>query len=205
MLDNKGFDEWAGDYDESILKCTGYPFEGYYELLGHVQNLVEVDPNTLVLDIGIGTGKLTYEIYKRGGLIHGLDFSPKMIELARLKMPNGEFFLFDFQNGLPSEVVRHNYDYIVSSYAIHHVEDDLKMNVILQMKSILKDGGVIVIADVSFRTQQDHDGCKLVSGDLWDSEEHYMVADTLVPQLEAVGLDVKYIQKSSCGGIMIIK
>jgi len=205
MLTSEGFDTWAGDYEETILNSSGYPFDGYYDLLAYVQNIVEINPDTYVLDIGIGSGALTYEIYKKGVQIHGLDFSPKMIELAKAKMPNGEFFLFDFQHGLPSEVGCHKYDYIVSSYAIHHIEDPVKINFIVQMKGNLKDSGVIVIADVSFRTQEDHDQCKIVSGDHWDHDEYYMVADSIVPQLEAQGLEVEYIQKSSCGGILIIK
>ena len=32
MLENKGFDEWSGEYNDSIERYSqGYPFEGYYE------------------------------------------------------------------------------------------------------------------------------------------------------------------------------
>ncbi|GEM_PF-4865983 len=27
MLDSKGFDNWAGDYNESIANSNGYPFD----------------------------------------------------------------------------------------------------------------------------------------------------------------------------------
>lgn len=56
MLDSKGFDNWAGDYDESIANSNGYPFDGYYNVLGFVHNMVKVSNDTKILDIGIGTG-----------------------------------------------------------------------------------------------------------------------------------------------------
>lgn len=66
MLNKEGFNEWAGNYDETISKSShGYPFEGYYDVLGFVQNSVIIGENTKVLDLGIGTGLLTYEIYKK--------------------------------------------------------------------------------------------------------------------------------------------
>jgi putative AdoMet-dependent methyltransferase len=83
MLDNNGFDQWAGEYDASIEKLSnGYPFEGYYDVLGYIQNAI-VDPkNTSILDLGIGTGLLTYELYKTGATIAGADFSKQMIDIS---------------------------------------------------------------------------------------------------------------------------
>lgn len=42
MLDNKGFDKWAGEYDASIQRHNiGYPFEGYYNVLSYVHILIK--------------------------------------------------------------------------------------------------------------------------------------------------------------------
>jgi len=40
MMNAKGFDKWSGEYDESIKNSKGYPFEGYYDVLGYVQGQV---------------------------------------------------------------------------------------------------------------------------------------------------------------------
>ena len=94
MLNSTGFDSWAGDYDESISKLSeGYPFEGYYEVLSFVNRCVYLSKGTRVLDIGIGTGLLTEELYRQGAEIFGIDFSPKMLELAKRIMPNGVMIL----------------------------------------------------------------------------------------------------------------
>lgn len=83
MLDNKGFDKWAGEYDASIQRHSeGYPFEGYYNLLSYVHSLIKESKEIKILDVGVGTGLLTHKLYKKGGQIYGIDFSEKMLELA---------------------------------------------------------------------------------------------------------------------------
>ena len=57
-----------------------------------------IGENTKVLDLGIGTGLLTYEIYNKCGEVIGIDFSEKMIEEAYKKMSNGTFYVYDFKD-----------------------------------------------------------------------------------------------------------
>lgn len=67
MLDNKGFDKWAGEYDASIQRHSeGYPFEGYYSVLSYVRSLIKKPKEKRILDVGVGKGLLTYELYKNG-------------------------------------------------------------------------------------------------------------------------------------------
>jgi len=39
----------------------------------------------------------------------------------------------------------------------------------------LKDNGKIIIADVAFEAQEDHDNCKKSSGEEWDTDETLLV------------------------------
>ena len=82
------FDEWAGDYDDSIEPFVNkFPFIGYYELLAAVQKLCEPVAGMKILDVGIGTGLLSAELAKAGGRIYGVDFSEKMLSKARKRIP----------------------------------------------------------------------------------------------------------------------
>src|SRR5690554_2420045 len=102
MPSDKQFDEWSGDYDDSIERYSkGYPFEGYYEVLSYVQSLAKLKNDIKILDLGVGTGLLTKELYKNGAKVYGVDFSAKMLEIAKKKMPNGICYRFDFKDGLP--------------------------------------------------------------------------------------------------------
>jgi len=205
MLDNKGFDEWAGDYDKSIERYSkGYPFEGYYKVLSYVQELVEINEEVRILDLGIGTGLLTNELYKKGGEIYGIDFSNKMIELAKKKIPNGKFYCCDFKFGLTEKLKDETFDYIVSSYAIHHITDKEKVNLIKEMEKKLSQNGKIVIADVAFETKEKMIECKTNSKNSWDDDEIYMVAADIISEINRLGLEVKYTQISSCAGVFEI-
>ncbi len=206
MLDNKGFDKWAGEYDASIKRHSeGYPFEGYYNVLSYVHSLIKESKETKILDVGVGTGLLTYELYKKGAQIYGIDFSEKMLELAEQKMPKGKFYCYDFKYGFPKKLDGAKFDYIVSSYAIHHLNDEEKVNFILKLKGILKENGKIIIADISFKNHEDMLYCKNVSGNKWDNDEIYLVADKIIKRLNESGLIIRYTQVSSCAGVLEIK
>ena len=148
---------------------------------------------------------MTYELYKKGGQIYGIDFSEKMLGLAKQKMPKGKFYCYDFKSDLPKDLEGIKFDYIVSSYAIHHLNDEEKVNFILKLKGILKENGKIIIADISFKNHEDMLYCKNVSGNKWDNDEIYLVADKMVKRLTDSGLIVRYTQVSSCAGVLEIK
>lgn len=86
MLDNKGFDLWANDYDKEvgiIDDNNSYPFAGYKKILNEIYNCVLKNSCKNTLDIGFGTGILTTKLYENGCQIYGQDFSEKMISLAK--------------------------------------------------------------------------------------------------------------------------
>ncbi|OJV64956.1 MAG: hypothetical protein BGO41_15325 [Clostridiales bacterium 38-18] len=205
MLDRNGFDNWAGNYDETINKSSeGYPFEGYYDVLGYVQNSIETSEEIWILDLGIGTGSLTNELYKNGVNIVGVDFSKKMIEEANKKMPKGTFICYDFNENLPSEITNRKFDYIISSYAIHHVDDERKLELINHLSNTLKNNGKIIIADIAFENMEHLELVKTETGQ-WDEDEYYIVADKFISRLDDLGFYASYRQISKCGGVLEIR
>lgn len=102
MLDNKGFDLWANGYDKSVNLSdeeNTYPFAGYKEVLNKIYGIVHEKSNGTILDIGFGTGVLTQKLYNDGYTIYGIDFSEKMIEIARSKMPTAVLLNKTFPKG----------------------------------------------------------------------------------------------------------
>ena len=75
----------------------------------------------------------------------------------------------------------------------------------MKLKGILKENGKIIIADISFKTYKDMLYCKNVSGNKWDNDEIYLVADKMIKRLNESGLIVRYTQVSSCAGVLEIK
>lgn len=102
MLNEQGFDLWADGYDRSVgLSDEGntYPFAGYKRVLNAIYNAVLANGCQTVLDIGFGTGTLTQKLYEHGCTVYGQDFSQRMIELAKVKMPKAELIRAILQRG----------------------------------------------------------------------------------------------------------
>lgn len=205
MLDNKGFDLWAKDYDKSVEKSSNqYPFDGYYNILNHVYNSVADKKSKKILDVGFGTGLLSSKLYEDGAKIYGIDFSKAMIDIAKEKMPNGIFIQRDFNLGIPPELTSEKFDYIISSYAIHHLDNEKKVEFICELKGLLNEDGKIIIADVAFKSEKDLLQCKRDNLEKWDEDEIYMTEDKILLSLYKNNINAKYTQISSCAGILEI-
>ena len=72
------------------------------------------------MDIGIGTGTLSYKLYSKGMKITGLDFSNEILRISRKKMPNAKLYFVDINNGIPDIISNERYDFIIFSYTLHH-------------------------------------------------------------------------------------
>jgi putative AdoMet-dependent methyltransferase len=199
------FDEWAETYDKSLsTDKQGYPFEGYKDVLGFIRNLMEVHSRTKVLDLGVGTGLLTEEAHDKGALIYGTDISTAMLKRAKQKMPKAKLHCCDFSQVLPDALKTRRYDYIVSSYALHHIDDTRKIKLIRRLKKNLATGGKIILADISFKNQRSRAACRKASGEKWDNSEFYIVASSIIKKVWDLGLKAKYHQISSCAGVLEI-
>jgi tRNA (cmo5U34)-methyltransferase len=103
-----------------------------------------------VLDLGCGDGRLSALVLDAfpGSTALLLDFSPTMLAAARRR--------FDGHDGV--RVVRHDLDdplptgerfaAVISSLAIHHVDDDRKRVLFSEIADRLEDGGVFCNLDV---------------------------------------------------------
>jgi len=92
----------------------------------------------LILDLGCGSGQLAYQISKSKADVIGIDNSKSMIESAKEKYPELDFFVKNaarFQFEKP-------FDAIFSNAVLHWVTDS--ENAILSMNKNLKQGGRLV-------------------------------------------------------------
>lgn len=205
LLDNKGFDLWADGYDKSVQisdESEEYPFAGYKDVLNTVYKIVREKLGT-ILDIGFGTGILTKKLYDDGYKIIGIDFSERMIEIAQGKMPKAKLIQYDFTEGLPRTLEGVKFDWIISTYSIHHLTDEQKKSFIYELMEHLNPGGAIVFGDVAFQTREDLEQAKKSHQDKWDEEEVYLVADEIKEMFRE--LEINYIQISYCSGVMTIR
>jgi putative AdoMet-dependent methyltransferase len=206
MLSKQGFNLWADGYDKTVDVSEEkgvYPFAGYRAILNAIFNEVMESEGSRVLDIGFGTGVLTAMLYEKGHHIDGIDFSPRMIALAKPKMPNANLIDWDIATGLPEEIKMKKYDYIVSTYALHHLTDEEKVTFITGLLPLLSDDGKVLIGDIAFQTRQQLEDCKNDSKEFWDNDEFYFVFNEIRSVLKDL-CKLEFLPISHCGGVIEI-
>lgn len=205
MLDSKGFDLWSNNYDTQVEisdEENVYPFAGYKKVLSTVYEKVRKQNPKNILDIGFGTGILAKKLYDDGYNIYGIDFSNEMLKKAKQKMPNAELLQFDFTDGLPKEFEQKQFDVILSTYAIHHIDDEAKKLYILKLLKSLNPKGILIFGDVAFETEKDMEAARKKDYEEWDDEEYYLIAERF--NLWFPYLKTDFIKISYCSGVCTI-
>ncbi|MGY3188847.1 class I SAM-dependent methyltransferase [Lysinibacillus sp. TE18511] len=206
MLNQQGFNLWADGYDKTVQlseESNQYPFAGYKAVLNTIFNEVMYSPKSTVLDIGFGTGVLTAKLYDNGHMINGFDFSSKMIEIAKGKMPDANLMEWDLSKGLPPALMDQTYDAIISTYALHHFTDDMKVQYITALLQQLTPTGKIFIGDIAFETKEQLEKCRKDSISYWDDDEFYFIYEEISPLLKGL-CQLEFHPISHCGGVFVI-
>ncbi len=112
---------------------------------GEATLLTEVPKQTKrVLDLGCGDGHLLALVLskcsKATGI--GLDFSPTMLEQARSNFAGDDRIRFVEHNMDEPLPKLGSFDCVVSSFAIHHCEDDRKRRLYTEVFNLLQPGGI---------------------------------------------------------------
>ena len=207
MLNNHGFDLWSGNYDKSVKDADDnnqYPFAGYTNLMNAIYGTVMNVAPAKVLDIGFGTGNLTAKLYDGGNTISGIDFSAEMIKIAQEKMPAANLIQWDFTKGLPEALWNDKFDFIISTYAFHHLAEDEKFLFITQLLPFLEPNGTILIGDVCFKTKENLLACQSACGNSWDDDEIYFVLSEFEKHLNPI-CKLTFHEFSFCSGIVEIQ
>lgn len=204
VLNSNGFDLWANGYDQAVGlsdEKQAYPFAGYKDMMNALYGGVMARCPASVLDIGLGTGTLATKLYEAGNTITGIDFSPQMLSLAKAKMPQARLIQHDFTKGLPETLAGETFDFIISTYAMHHLTDPEKVAFFPTLLSHLNQKGVLFIGDIAFQTRAQLEACKATAGDAWDGDECYPVYDELSASLAGV-CQMAFHPFSHCAGVL---
>ena len=179
MFDSSEFDSWAQSYDAEVLESDNkgaFPFAGYQKLMRALYGEIAEKASSRVLDVGIGTGVLSSKLYENGHCITGTDYSGEMLRIAQEKMPNAELIQWDFTKDAPDSIKNRKFDFIISTYAVHHLTDDEKLRLVSELLMFLDDDGVLFVGDIGFANLEEMEKCKETYKDEWDEEFYFVIS-----------------------------
>ena len=133
-FEHAGWEAASDGYERHFTRLT-------YQTVPGILDAVFAAKGMRLLDVCTGPGLLAAAALERGADVVGLDFSSKVIAVARRNVPGAEFQQGDAQ-ALPFEA--ESFDAVVCGYGIIHVPEPQKA--LSEMHRVLKPGGHIAIS-----------------------------------------------------------
>jgi len=134
------FKEKASEWDKGSVRVNGARV-----IADAIQDKFTLNPEMYIMDFGVGTGLLGFEIAKKVNKVLGVEISTKMLEKLKEKNTN-ELTIEPLCQDIVTNPLHNTFDGIVSSMTLHHVENlELFFEIIYKN---LNDGAFIAIADL---------------------------------------------------------
>lgn len=142
----------TADFDQGIRQLL----PNYDEMLDAVARCLSPQSQR-ILDLGCGTGGLSMKVLKScpTAQVVALDYSPRMLEFASDKLETAGYapkqwtgIQADFGDWANHQLeIKDGFDACVSSLAIHHLTDEMKLKLFSRIRESLNPGGVFWNAD----------------------------------------------------------
>ena len=131
------WDKQAARYDAKMVKASNYA-----KRLERLDAWIE--DSGVVLDVGCASGELTLDVAPHVGQIHGIDVSPRMIELARAKAKERGIGNAHFSAVEPadSSLADASFD-AITAFSVFHLFEDVP-GMLLRLRDLLRPGGVLI-------------------------------------------------------------
>ena len=141
MKENKNhwYDGWF--YDQFIAPNQD-------RLFGEIRNLIE--PNSKIIDVGCGTGRFPLFIADNCESVKGIDLSGRNIARANFNLSQNPRDNISFEHKRLEDIIKENkehFDYAVSTYVIHEIEEAERINLLKEMATIADK---IILGDYLF-------------------------------------------------------
>lgn len=140
------YDQLSGRYTELISRCVPRYTEIFYNLFHYIPD--DLQPKQ-ILDLGCGTGNLTEAALKHypDATIHALDISADILNECRVRFAGHHNIRYHQQDFSQLDFADESFDLVISSIAIHHIQDPEKVALYRKVYRLLRPGGVFVFAD----------------------------------------------------------
>ena len=141
------------------------------KLFGQIENLIE--PQSKIIDVGCGTGRLAFALADQCKSVLGIDLSKRNINRAQLTLNQQQNDKILFQHRNLSEILNEgqtHFDYAVLTYVIHEVNEEERINL---LKEIARVAEKIIIGDYLVPKPKGFDGYLSEAIEFLAGAEHY--------------------------------
>ncbi|PQP85394.1 transcriptional regulator [Paenibacillus sp. PCH8] len=183
---------------KDTVQSSFYLYHNYDEGLEQTAHWISPASGEKGLDIGTGTGNLAGILLQHGADMTAIDQSREMLRRCRTKYPEMHVKLGNF---LALPFADHSFDFVVSSFAFHHLSPDQQLLALQEMQRVLTGRGRICLTDLMF-VDAAHRDSYIRQAETTGHEEqlhalherHFPLLDELCSWLEGQGYVTKYLR-----------
>ena len=142
------FEEEAFEYDELITRLIP-KYKEQHEIILKLLSFKPED-NLSVLDLGCGTGVLSYLILKSypSARVVAIDLAEKMLQVCAANLRSYKDRLTLRQGNFGADDLGSGYDLVISGLAIHHLDDNGKRKLYHRIFHALNPGGTFLNREI---------------------------------------------------------
>jgi len=148
------------------------------KLFSEIKNIIE--PSSTVVDVGCGTGRLSFQLATHCKTIIGIDLSSKNISVAEHNLRNSFYPNVKFLHGNAIDLqkkINTKYDYAVTTYVIHEMNIDDRVELLKEMKQVANK---LILGDYIVPTPQSLMGKINIAVEYFAGKDHYNNFKTFV-------------------------
>ncbi|MCF7635126.1 MAG: SAM-dependent methlyltransferase [Dehalococcoides mccartyi] len=170
-----------------------------------------IKPGERVLDVCSGSGAQVGEYRRRGILGFGLDLSPDMLRLSRRLYDPDQAGYFTGADARHLPFADASFDYTSITLALHDKPAQTRLEILAEMKRVVKPQSYILIADYSYPLPASFPGQiirfieRIAGGEHYRNFRHFLKNGGVPALLEELGIKAESTQSISYGLITVTK
>jgi SAM-dependent methyltransferase len=107
------------------------------KLFGQIKNLIE--PQSTIIDVGCGTGRLEFTLADKSKSVLGIDLSKRNIDRANLSLLQRPDVKISFQHNNLSDIISNgnvHFDFAILTYVIHEMNAEERVNLLVDIAQV---------------------------------------------------------------------
>jgi SAM-dependent methyltransferase len=107
------------------------------KLFGQIKNVIE--PQSTIIDVGCGTGRLAFTVAGKAKAVFGIDLSKRNIDRANLSLLQHPDIKISFQHSNLSDIISNrnvHFDFAILTYVIHEINLEERVNLLVDLAQV---------------------------------------------------------------------